>query len=49
MAGGFLAAGANGAAKSVLDYLMAIQEADGHWVQNSGLMEGPTGVASKWT
>jgi len=36
-AGGFLAAGANAAAKSVLDYLMAIQEADGHWVQNSWL------------
>jgi glucoamylase len=36
-AGGFLAAGATAAAKSVLDYLMAIQEADGHWVQNSWL------------
>ena len=36
-AGGFLAAGATTAAKSVLDYLMAIQEADGHWVQNSWL------------
>jgi glucoamylase len=36
-AGGFLAAGAGAAAKSVLDYLMAVQEADGHWVQNSWL------------
>jgi glucoamylase len=36
-AGGFLAAGVTAAAKSVLDYLMAIQEADGHWVQNSWL------------
>jgi glucoamylase len=36
-AGGFLAAGAPVAAKSVLDYLMAVQEADGHWVQNSWL------------
>jgi glucoamylase len=36
-AGGFLAAGVNAAAKSVLDYLMAVQEADGHWVQNSWL------------
>jgi glucoamylase len=36
-AGGFLAAGATGAAKSVLDYLMAVHEADGHWVQNSWL------------
>jgi glucoamylase len=36
-AGGFLAAGVSAAAKSVLDYLMAVQEADGHWVQNSWL------------
>lgn len=36
-AGGFLAAGVNTAAKSVLDYLMAVQEADGHWVQNAWL------------
>ncbi|MGA7804411.1 glycoside hydrolase family 15 protein, partial [Bradyrhizobium sp.] len=36
-AGGFLAAGAKTAAKSVLDYLMAVQESDGHWVQNSWL------------
>jgi glucoamylase len=36
-AGGFLAAGAAPAAKSVLDYLMAVQEADGHWAQNSWL------------
>jgi glucoamylase len=36
-AGGLLAAGATASAKSVLDYLMAIQEADGHWSQNSWL------------
>src|SRR5580698_8779801 len=36
-AGGLLAAGAVAAAKSVLDYLVAIQEADGHWSQNSWL------------
>jgi glucoamylase len=36
-AGGFLAAGATSSAKSVLDYLMAVQEADGHWLQNSWL------------
>ena len=36
-AGAFLAAGAGPAAKAVLDYLMAVQEADGHWVQNSWL------------
>ena len=36
-AGGLLAAGASASAKSVLDYLMAVQEADGHWVQNSWL------------
>ena len=36
-AGGLLAAGAGASAKSVLDYLMAVQEADGHWVQNSWL------------
>jgi glucoamylase len=36
-AGGFLAAGATTVAKSVLDYLMAVQEADGHWLQNSWL------------
>jgi glucoamylase len=36
-AGGFLAAGAATAAKSVLDYLMAVQESDGHWAQNSWL------------
>jgi glucoamylase len=36
-AGGFLAAGADRAARSVLDYLMATQEADGHWLQNSWL------------
>jgi glucoamylase len=33
-AGGFLAAGATDEAKSTLAYLMAIQEADGHWSQN---------------
>jgi glucoamylase len=36
-AGGLLAAGHIAGAKSVLDYLMAIQEADGHWSQNSWL------------
>ncbi len=36
-AGGFLAAGSEKDAKSVLDYLVAIQEADGHWVQNAWL------------
>ena len=35
--GGLLAAGSVAAAKSVLDYLAAIQEADGHWSQNSWL------------
>ncbi len=33
-AGGLLAAGAYDEAKSVLGYLRAIQEADGHWSQN---------------
>ena len=37
IAGGLLAAGATDAAKGVLRYLMAVQEADGHWVQNSWL------------
>src|SRR5471032_811804 len=36
-AGGLLAAGNTVGAKSVLDYLVAIQEADGHWSQNSWL------------
>jgi glucoamylase len=36
-AGGLLAAGALTSAKGVLDYLLAIQEADGHWSQNSWL------------
>ncbi|WP_195909421.1 glucan 1,4-alpha-glucosidase [Rhizobium tubonense] len=36
-AGGLLAAGAGEEAKSVLDYLVTSQEADGHWVQNSWL------------
>jgi glucoamylase len=36
-AGGLLAAGAKADARSVLDYLLAIQEADGHWVQNAWL------------
>jgi glucoamylase len=36
-AGGLLAAGATASAKSVLDYLAVIQEADGHWSQNSWL------------
>jgi glucoamylase len=33
-AGGFLAAGGVDEAKSILAYLMSIQEADGHWSQN---------------
>jgi glucoamylase len=37
IAGGLLAAGSTEQAKAVLEYLMAIQEADGHWVQNSWL------------
>jgi glucoamylase len=36
-AGGLLAAGSKAEAKSVLDYLVATQEADGHWSQNSWL------------
>jgi glucoamylase len=36
-AGGLLAAGAAADALAVLDYLVATQEADGHWVQNSWL------------
>ena len=36
-AGGLLAAGDTAAAKAVLDYLAATQEADGHWSQNSWL------------
>jgi glucoamylase len=36
-AGGLLAAGSKAGAKSVLDYLKATQEADGHWSQNSWL------------
>ncbi len=36
-AGGLLAAGAHADALEVLDYLVATQEADGHWVQNSWL------------
>jgi glucoamylase len=36
-AGGLLAAGAKKDALAVLDYLVATQEADGHWVQNSWL------------
>jgi glucoamylase len=36
-AGGLLAAGGTASAKSVLDYLVAVQEADGHWSQNSWL------------
>jgi glucoamylase len=36
-AGGLLAAGSKSDAKSVLDYLQAIQEHDGHWSQNSWL------------
>lgn len=36
-AGGLLAAGSKTGAKSVLDYLRATQEANGHWSQNSWL------------
>ena len=36
-AGGLLAAGSKAGARSVLDYLRATQEADGHWSQNSWL------------
>lgn len=36
-AGGFLAAGAAGDALQILAYLRAIQEADGHWPQNTWL------------
>jgi len=36
-AGGLLAAGDTASAKSVLGYLVATQEADGHWSQNSWL------------
>ena len=36
-AGGLLAAGASDDALAVLDYLVATQEPDGHWVQNSWL------------
>jgi glucoamylase len=36
-AGGLLAAGSETGARSVLDYLRATQEADGHWSQNSWL------------
>ena len=36
-AGGLLAAGSTTGAKSVLDYLQATQEGDGHWSQNSWL------------
>jgi glucoamylase len=36
-AGGLLAAGKTSEAKAVLDYLVATQEADGHWSQNSWL------------
>lgn len=41
IAGGFLAAGAMDEAKSVLAYLMAIQEEDGHWSQNVWLDGAP--------
>jgi len=37
IAGGLLAAGDGDHAKAVLEYLAAIQEPDGHWVQNSWL------------
>ncbi|WP_035485361.1 glucan 1,4-alpha-glucosidase [Geminicoccus roseus] len=46
IAGGFLAAGAVDEARSVLSYLMAIQEEEGHWSQNVWLDGQPywTGV-----
>jgi glucoamylase len=37
IAGGLLAAGAADQARAVLEYLVAVQEADGHWLQNSWL------------
>ncbi len=37
IAGGLLAAGSLDTARAVLDYLVAVQEADGHWLQNSWL------------
>jgi glucoamylase len=37
IAGGLLAAGSTAHAKAVLDYLVAVQESDGHWLQNSWL------------
>ncbi len=37
IAGGLLAAGNPSHARAVLDYLVAVQEADGHWLQNSWL------------
>ncbi|HEY5065733.1 MAG TPA: glucan 1,4-alpha-glucosidase [Xanthobacteraceae bacterium] len=37
IAGGLLAAGSPDQAKAVLEYLVAVQEADGHWLQNSWL------------
>ena len=37
IAGGLLAAGAADQARAVLEYLVALQEADGHWLQNSWL------------
>lgn len=37
IAGGLLAAGSPAYARAVLDYLVAVQEADGHWLQNSWL------------
>lgn len=37
IAGGLLAAGSPVQARAVLDYLVAVQEADGHWLQNSWL------------
>ena len=37
IAGGLLAAGSPVHARAVLDYLVAVQEADGHWLQNSWL------------
>ena len=49
IAGGLLAAGSADQAKAVLEYLVAVQEADGHWVQIRGWMAGHTGRVSSST
>lgn len=37
IAGGILAAGSAAHARAILEYLVAVQESDGHWLQNSWL------------